>query len=146
MQRLRARTVKFIDTPNIESRSIFSVRDPAGRDTEVIQLVGDVRDSACLIVDDVISTGGTLAGSIEALLVAGALPDIWIAATHGLCVDDARAKLALDAVRGIWVTDSIAHDRHAWPQLHIVSVAPFACRGADGDSWRCFAGVDLLRS
>jgi ribose-phosphate pyrophosphokinase len=108
---------------------ILHKRRASGTETEVIQLVGDVRDRACLIVDDMISTGGTLAGSIKALLAAGALPEIWIAATHGLFVDDARVKLALDAVRGIWVTDSIAQDRHAWPQLHIVSVAPLLAEG-----------------
>jgi hypothetical protein len=35
MQRLRARTVKFIDTPDIESRPTVSVRDPAGRATVI---------------------------------------------------------------------------------------------------------------
>jgi ribose-phosphate pyrophosphokinase len=108
---------------------ILHKRRASGTETEVLQLVGDVRGRACLIVDDMISTGGTLAGSIKALLAAGALPEIWIAATHGLFVGDARVKLALDAVRGIWVTDSIAHDRHAWPQLHIVSVAPLLAQG-----------------
>jgi ribose-phosphate pyrophosphokinase len=109
--------------------AILHKRRASGTLTEVVQLVGDVRDRPCLIVDDMISTGGTLAGSIEALLAAGALPEIWIAATHGLFVDDARGKLALDAVRGIWVTDSIAHDCDAWPQLHIVSVAPLLAEG-----------------
>jgi ribose-phosphate pyrophosphokinase len=109
--------------------AILHKRRASGTLTEVVQLVGDVRDRPCLIVDDMISTGGTLAGSIEALLAAGALPEIWIAATHGLFVDDARGKLALDAVRGIWVTDSIAHDCHTWPQLHIVSVAPLLAEG-----------------
>jgi ribose-phosphate pyrophosphokinase len=108
---------------------ILHKRRASGTVTEVVHLVGDVRDRPCLIVDDMISTGGTLAGSIEALLAAGALPEIWIAATHALFVDDARGKLALDAVRGIWVTDSIAQDRHAWPRLHIVSVASLLAEG-----------------
>jgi ribose-phosphate pyrophosphokinase len=75
-----------------------------------------------------ITTGGTIAGSIKALLEAGARPEIWIAATHGLFVGGARARLAHPAIREIWVTDTVAHavahDRQAWPQLHIVSVAP----------------------
>jgi ribose-phosphate pyrophosphokinase len=108
---------------------ILHKRRTSGTETEVIQLVGDVQGRSCLIVDDMISTGGTIAGSIQALLAAGALSDIWIAATHGLFVDDARARLMLDPVRGIWVTDSVAPDRHAWPQLHVVSVAPLIAMG-----------------
>jgi ribose-phosphate pyrophosphokinase len=93
-------------------------------ETETIQLVGDVRGRACLIVDDMITTGGTIAGSIKALLEAGARPEIWVAATHGLFVGGARARLAHHAIREIWVTDTVAHDQQGWPQLHIVSVAP----------------------
>lgn len=103
---------------------ILHKRRASGTETEVIQLVGEVRGRACLIVDDMITTGGTIAGSIEAVLAAGARPEIWIAATHGLFVDDARVKVAHPAVRGIWVTDSVVQEWQAWPQLHIVSAAP----------------------
>ncbi len=92
--------------------------------TTVTQLVGDVGDCPCLIVDDMISTGGTLAESIKVLLNAGARSDIWIAATHGLFLDGARAKLTHPAVHEIWVTDTITRPQDDWPQLHSVSVAP----------------------
>jgi ribose-phosphate pyrophosphokinase len=93
-------------------------------ETVAIQLIGDVRGRTCLIVDDMITTGGTIAGSIQALLAAGAQPEIWIAATHGLFVDGARARLAHPSVREIWVTDTVAQKPQDWPQLHSVSVAP----------------------
>jgi ribose-phosphate pyrophosphokinase len=41
----------------------------SGTETKVTRLVGDVRNRACLIIDDMISTGGTIAESIEALLL-----------------------------------------------------------------------------
>jgi ribose-phosphate pyrophosphokinase len=103
---------------------ILHKRRSSGSETETIQLVGDVRGRACLIVDDMVTTGGTIAGSIKALLEAGARPEIWVAATHGLFVGGARARLAHPAIREIWVTDTIAHDLQAWPKLHVVSVAP----------------------
>lgn len=96
----------------------------SGTETEVTRIVGDVRDRACLIVDDMISTGGTLARSIEALLSAGACPDITIAATHGLFVAGARAKLSHESVRAIFVTDTVATQEMDWPQLRVVSIAP----------------------
>jgi ribose-phosphate pyrophosphokinase len=95
----------------------------SGTETEVTRIVGDVRDRACLIVDDMISTGGTLARSIEALLSAGARPDITIAATHGLFVAGARAKLSHESVRAIFVTDTVATQEMDWPQLQVVSIA-----------------------
>ena len=100
----------------------------SGTETEVTRIVGDVRDRACLIVDDMISTGGTLARSIEALLSAGARPDITIAATHGLFVAGARAKLSHESVRAIFVTDTVATQETDWPQLQVVSIAPLIAK------------------
>jgi ribose-phosphate pyrophosphokinase len=93
-------------------------------ETEVTRVIGDVRDRPCLIIDDMISTGGTLARSIEALLHAGARPEITIAATHGLFVKDARAKLSHESIKAIFVTDSIAPKDTDWELLRVVSIAP----------------------
>ena len=87
-------------------------------------VVGDVRDRPCLIIDDMISTGGTIARAVEALLAAGARPEIVVAATHGLFVGEARAKLNHEAIREVFVTDSVALNDPSWPHLHVVSVAP----------------------
>ena len=51
----------------------------SGTETKVTHPVGDVRDRPCLIVDDMISTGGTIAEAIEALLESGARPRVWSA-------------------------------------------------------------------
>jgi ribose-phosphate pyrophosphokinase len=58
----------------------------SGSETEVTHIVGEVRDRAYLIVDDKISTDGTLARSVEALLQAGARPEMVVAATRGIFV------------------------------------------------------------
>jgi ribose-phosphate pyrophosphokinase len=50
-------------------------RRESGTETGVTHVVGDVRGKACLIVDDMISTGGTIAESVAALRAAGARPD-----------------------------------------------------------------------
>jgi len=92
--------------------------------TRVTRLVGDVRDRSCLIIDDMISTGGTIAESVEALLEAGARRDITVAATHGLLLHGAHEKLARPETREILVTDTVAPPAHDWPQLRVVSIAP----------------------
>ena len=96
----------------------------SGVETRITRLVGDVRDRPCLIIDDMISTGGTIAESVEALLGAGARPEIIVAATHGLLLAGAREKLARPETREVLVTDTVAPPGHDWPQLRVVSVAP----------------------
>jgi ribose-phosphate pyrophosphokinase len=96
----------------------------SGTETKVTHLVGDVRDRACLIIDDMISTGGTMAESIEALLNAGARPEITVAATHALLLDEARANLSHESVREVLVTDTVPVKHVGSLQLQVVSVAP----------------------
>src|SRR2546423_1075681 len=71
-----------------------------------------------------ISTGGTMAKSIEALLKADARPEIIIAATHGLLLEGARKHLSHESVRAVFVTDTVPVRHANWPQLKVVSVAP----------------------
>jgi ribose-phosphate pyrophosphokinase len=100
---------------------VLHKRHESGTETEVIHLVGDVRDRLCLIVDDMISTGGTVAESIEALLAG------------------ARDKLTRAGVSDVWVTDTAAVSDRDWPQLHIVSVAPLLAAAL----WRFLADGSL---
>ena len=103
---------------------VLHKRRESGAETEVTHVVGDVSSRACLIVDDMISTGGTMAESIRALLAAGARPEIIVAATHGLLLLGARDKLDHPAVREVFVTDTVSVAEKDWPQLRVVSIAP----------------------
>ncbi len=96
----------------------------SGTETRVRHLVGDVRDRPCLLIDDMISTGGTIARSVEALLEAGARPEITVAATHGLLLDGARDKLARSGVREVVVTDTVAVMEGGRPHVRVVSIVP----------------------
>ncbi len=96
----------------------------SGTATTVTHVVGDVAGRPCLIIDDMISTGGTIARSIEALLAAGAAPDVTVAATHGLFVGRARELLSGPPIRGVYVTDTVPVAAAGWERLHVVSVAP----------------------
>jgi ribose-phosphate pyrophosphokinase len=95
----------------------------SGSQTHVMRIVGEVRDRPCLIVDDMISTGGTLADAVRALVDAGAREPIFIAATHGLLLPGSKTKLATPAVARVFVTDAVKQAEPAWPQLQVVSVA-----------------------
>jgi ribose-phosphate pyrophosphokinase len=103
---------------------ILHKRRESGTQTEVTHIVGDVRGRSCLIVDDMIATGGTIVRGAQALLAAGARPDITVAATHGLFIGDARAQLSTESIRALFVTDTMPVAAADWPRLHVVSVAP----------------------
>jgi ribose-phosphate pyrophosphokinase len=121
--------------------AVLHKRRESGTATTVTHLVGEVRDRACLIVDDMVSTGGTIAESVDALLDAGARPEMTVAATHGLLLDGARAKLDQPAIREVVVTDTAPVSETDWPRLRVVSVAPllaaalerFLADGSSGD-------------
>jgi ribose-phosphate pyrophosphokinase len=103
---------------------VLHKRRDSGTETHVTHVVGDVAGRACLIVDDIVATAGTLAESVTALLAAGARPEVFVAATHGLLLPGARERLGHPAVREVHVTDTVPVPSQDWPALRVVSIAP----------------------
>jgi ribose-phosphate pyrophosphokinase len=95
-----------------------------GSTPSLVKVVGDVRDRPCLIVDDMITTGATVAGAVAALLGGGARPEVIVAATHGLFVGDARKRLSHPAIRAVFVTDSVEIPAGSWPGWNVAFLAP----------------------
>lgn len=96
----------------------------SGTDVTVGGLVGDVRGRAPIVIDDMISTGGTLAAAIGAVLAAGAVPDVTIAASHALLVGPAAERLARLPIRRLVATDSLTLPLPPGVRLERVSLAP----------------------
>ena len=96
----------------------------SGREVKVHQLVGEVRDRAPLIVDDLLSTGGTVAAAVRALLAAGCAPDITVVATHGLFVHPAEEVLRDLPIARVVTTDSIAPRADMRLPVKVVTLAP----------------------
>jgi ribose-phosphate pyrophosphokinase len=78
-----------------------------GSAVQVNQVIGDVSGKSCIIVDDMITTGGTVAASVEALAAAGAQSFI-VAATHGVLLPGACEKMSRSGVQRVLLSDSIA--------------------------------------
>ncbi len=108
--------------------AVLQKQRQTGAETKVLKVIGDVRDRPCLIIDDMITTGGTIAHAVTALLDAGARPDIMVAATHGVLVAGARERLRHPAVREVVVTDTIARPPSDSSQPTVVSLAPLLAR------------------
>ncbi len=89
--------------------------------TETTHLVGEVEGMSCLIIDDMISTGGTLVESARALQAAGAR-SCRVAATHGLLLDGAAERLERAGIESVLVTDTVPVNPGG--VVRVASVAP----------------------
>jgi ribose-phosphate pyrophosphokinase len=106
--------------------------------TETACLVGEVRGRTCLLVDDMISTGGTLVQAARVLQQEGAAAPLLAAATHGLLVDQARTRLREAGIGHLWLTDTLPVVDPS-PDTHVLSVAALvaeALRETAGDYWQ----------
>ncbi|MDO5025056.1 MAG: ribose-phosphate diphosphokinase [Trueperella sp.] len=88
------------------------------------RVVGDVQGRTAVIVDDLIDTGGTIAGAVRVVRDAGA-KDVIVAATHGVLSDPAAQRLTECGVREVVVTDTLPIPvEKRFPQLTVLSIAP----------------------
>ncbi len=104
--------------------AVLHKRRWSGTRVEITRVIGDVRDRPCVLVDDMIATGGTIAEGVRALVEAGARTGFRVIATHGVFTGPARERLAGDEIAEIVVTDTLPIDREVWPEVRVVSVAP----------------------
>jgi ribose-phosphate pyrophosphokinase len=108
--------------------AMIDKRRPAPNVSEVVTVVGDVDGKNCLIPDDMIDTGGTMAGAVEALKENGA-KDIFICATHALLSGQAVERLSGLPVKEVAVTDTVhLPEQKRWPGLRTLSVAKLLAR------------------
>jgi ribose-phosphate pyrophosphokinase len=90
---------------------------------EVTRLIGDVKDKNILVVDDLIDTGGTLAGGIKVLKKNGA-KDIYVACTHAILSGNAIENIKNSKIKKMFLTDSIKTDEtKLCDKIDILSVA-----------------------
>ncbi len=94
----------------------------SGSDVVVDAITGDVHGRAPIIVDDMISTGGTIEAAVKALVDAGSTPDIIVVATHGLFVGPAVARLGAVPVQRFFTTDSVARESQLPLPLDLISI------------------------
>jgi ribose-phosphate pyrophosphokinase len=108
---------------------IHKRRDPKiANEVSVHEIVGEVEGRVCLLVDDLIDTGRTIAKAAEALKQRGAL-GVVVAATHAVFSDPATQILQSDFIDSVVVTDTLpipAEKR--WDRLTVLPIAPLIAR------------------
>jgi ribose-phosphate pyrophosphokinase len=106
------------------SLAIISKRHPGPDVTEALEMVGDVNGKPAVIVDDMISTAGTLVVAAELLQQRGA-GEILSAATHGIFAQDALGLIDRSPIERLYVTDTVPLPQDGpTGKIEVVSVAP----------------------
>jgi ribose-phosphate pyrophosphokinase len=94
--------------------------------TEITALAGDVKGKIPIILEDMITTGGSIIECVNALVANGAEPHVYVAATHGVLAGNAVDRLNdHPAIAEVVVTDGVPMTpEKARPKIKVLSVAP----------------------
>jgi ribose-phosphate pyrophosphokinase len=125
---------------------IHKRRDPdVPNEAKVQEVVGEVEGRICVLIDDMIDTGGTIVKAAEALFDNGAR-DVVVAATHAIMSGPAVDRFSGSRVREVIVTDTLPiPDDRRFPKLTVLPVAPLIARAiqevfTDGSVTSMFEG------
>ena len=119
---VRARALaKRIDAP----LAIVDKRRERAGESEVMNIIGDVRGRACILVDDIIDSGGTLCNAADALLDDGA-SEVSAYITHGVLSGGAVARITSSKLKELVLTDTIQATEavRLSGNTRVVSIAP----------------------
>jgi len=87
--------------------AIIDKRRPKAGVSEVMNVIGDVKDRDCIIVDDIVDSGGTLINAAKALLANGA-KSASVYVTHGVLSGEAAKRIENSPIETLTITDTIA--------------------------------------
>ena len=119
---VRARALaKRIDAP----LAIVDKRRDRPGESEVMNIIGDVRGKSCILFDDIVDSGGTLCNAAEALMKEGAR-DVYAYITHGVLSGGAVARIANSQLKELVITDSIQPTEavRVARNIRVVPIAP----------------------
>ncbi|MCL6608663.1 MAG: ribose-phosphate pyrophosphokinase [Geminicoccaceae bacterium] len=93
--------------------------------SEVMNVIGDVRGMRCILVDDIVDSGGTLCNAADALLKAGAV-SVQAYVTHGVLSAGAVARIVASSLDKLVITDSIRPSEavRVTDKIRVLSIAP----------------------
>ncbi|MGO4707255.1 ribose-phosphate pyrophosphokinase [Microvirga sp. 2MCAF38] len=118
---VRARALaKRIDAP----LAIVDKRRERPGESEVMNIIGDVSGRSCILLDDIVDSGGTLVNAAEALLANGA-KEVYAYITHGVLSGGAVSRISNSKLKELVITDSIM-PTEAVKVAHNIRVLPIA--------------------
>jgi len=105
--------------------AIIDKRRPAPGKSEVMNIVGNVKDKICVIVDDIIDSGGTIVNAAKALKDKGA-KEIYVYKTHAVLSGRAVDKIKESQIKKLIITDTIDNSKKIKisKKIEVISFAP----------------------
>jgi len=100
------RTRKFAERLDFPL-AIVDKRRPRANVSEVMNIIGDVRDKRVILVDDMIDTAGTLVGAANALVEKGGAKEVYACATHGVLSGPAIERINASCITELAILDTI---------------------------------------
>jgi ribose-phosphate pyrophosphokinase len=99
-------------------------REKAGQ-SEVMNIIGDVEGRPCILIDDIVDSGGTLCNAADALIKNGAT-EVYAYCSHGVLSGKAVERIQNSSLKSMVVTDSIAPTpaQQACRNIRTISIAP----------------------
>ena len=86
--------------------AIIDKRRPGPGKSEVMNVIGNVKNKTCIIIDDIIDSGGTIVNAAEALINRGA-KEVHVYITHGVLSGEAVEKIKKSRIKNLVITDTI---------------------------------------
>jgi len=107
------------------SIAIIDKRRPAPGKSEVMNIVGNVKNKICVIVDDIIDSGGTIVNAAKALKDKGA-KEIYVYITHAVLSGNAVDKIKESQIKKLIITDTIDNSKKIKmsKKIEVISIAP----------------------
>lgn len=102
--------------------AIVDKRRPSPNLSEVLNIIGEVKNKIVLLIDDIIDTGGTLTGAAKALVEQGA-KKVYSYVTHPLLSGDCLKNIEESPIEKLIITDTIPLKNKVSPKIEIISVA-----------------------
>ncbi|MBQ7236057.1 MAG: ribose-phosphate pyrophosphokinase [Clostridia bacterium] len=111
------------------SLAIVDKRRPKANAIEVMNVIGDVKNKSCIMVDDMIDTAGTICQGAEALVKNGA-KEVYACCTHGVLSGPAMERLIASPIKQIVVLDTIDLPENVRnnPKIKVLSVAKLVAK------------------
>lgn len=103
--------------------AIIAKRRPAPNQVEIVEIIGDVTDKVCVMIDDMIDTGGSIVQGAAALMSRGAR-EVHACVSHGVLSADAAQRVQDSVLKSLLVTDTIPLPAEKQkPKISVISVS-----------------------
>ena len=104
--------------------AIIDKRRPQAGKSQVMNVIGEIKNKNCIIVDDIIDSGGTIVNAVEALIKKGA-KDVHVFVTHAVLSGDAVNKIKKSKIKKLIITDTIDNSRRIKnvAKIQVLSIA-----------------------